>query len=352
MALQKGAKLLFDWLGEQRAGTVVTYDAVMSATNWAEVSLRTYINKNKVAPFLQRLPGRKLKILLDGDDITEQFFNETFTQTAPRPITLVSGQTLHGRKGGYTLIEHIDNGAVGHVWSARATSGSMLVAAKVMLPRQDLLRSSQLPNVRRRFRREARCGETFEHPNVIRYLDSGDVEKNPFLIMELAESSVADRLARSKPISEGQSAEIVAGCIAGLCFLHEQTCVHRDVKPANDDSDALIERFGGDESPEERAQARTSAPALIDTAPDRCCWPSSPGHRAPGAAARSAGIPVRKPPKLRDAGHAGGWIPHLAQCRHVAVGADATILHEVLTSRGLHGQPQAHAPFRAQSALR
>lgn len=233
MALQKGAKLLFDWLGEQRAGTVVTYDAVMSATNWAEVSLRTYINKNKVAPFLQRLPGRKLKILLDGDDITEQFFNETFTQTAPRPITLVSGQTLHGRKGGYTLVEHIDNGAVGHVWSARATSGSMLVAAKVMLPRQDLLRSSQLPNVRRRFRREARYGETFEHPNVIRYLDSGDVEKNPFLIMELAESSVADRLARSKPISEGQSAEIVAGCIAGLCFLHEQTCVHRDVKPAN-----------------------------------------------------------------------------------------------------------------------
>lgn len=121
---------------------------------------------------------------------------------------------------------------------------------------------------------------------------------------------------------------------------------------ALDDSDALIERFGGDASPEERAQARTSAPALIDTAPDRCCWPSSPGHRAPGAAARSAGIPVRKPPKLRDAGHAGGWIPHLAQCRHVAVGADATILHEVLTSRGLHGQPQAHAPFRAQSALR
>ena len=69
----------------------------MSVAEWSDVSLSTYLKKNKVAPFLQRLADRKLKILMEGDQISAEFFDETFTQTAPRLVTLSAGDQLSGR---------------------------------------------------------------------------------------------------------------------------------------------------------------------------------------------------------------------------------------------------------------
>ena len=233
MALTKGSKRLFDWLKNQQAGTIVTYEDVMSVAEWSDVSLSTYLKKNKVAPFLQRLADRKLKILMEGDQISAEFFDETFTQTAPRLVTLSAGDQLQGERGTYELVEPIGNGAVGRVWSARTAENPELVAVKVMLPHADLIQSSKLPNVRERFRREARNGQVLTHPNIVRYLDSGQMEKNPFLIMELADRSVADRLGQSGSVPEEEAAEIVECCVAGLKFLHGKGCPHRDIKPAN-----------------------------------------------------------------------------------------------------------------------
>ena len=233
MALKRGSKRLFDWLRQQPAGKVVTRQEIMSIAEWSPVSLKTYITKNKVAPFLQPIAGDRLKVLLDGDEIDEQFFDETFTQKAPRPITLGAGDVLGGEHDSYKLAEPLGNGAVGHVWAANAQSKNRSIAAKVMLPRQDLLQTSKLPNVRERFRREAKNGQSLRHPNVVRYLDAGQLQNNPFLIMELADGSVADELKRSGAFAEEEAARIVLACIAGLRFLHEKKCVHRDVKPAN-----------------------------------------------------------------------------------------------------------------------
>lgn len=234
MALSKGAKRLFDWLKQQHAGTIVSYDDVMSAADWTEVSLKTYIGKNKLAPFLHKLQDRQMKILMDGSDIAEDFFRETFTQAGPRHIKLSAGDKLLGKGNEYELLVPLGDGAVGNVWSARTQSPEIkLVAAKIMLPRQDLLKASKLPNVRERFTREAQNGCALNHPNIVKYIDIGEVQKNPFLIMELAERSVADKLHASGPIPEEESAEIILNAVTGLDFLHSKECIHRDIKPAN-----------------------------------------------------------------------------------------------------------------------
>ena len=235
MALTKGSRKLFDWLKQQPAGMVVEYEEVMAAADWTESSLTTYIRKNKIAPFLQKLKNRKLKVLMDGDEITEKFFDETFTQAAPRHISLSAGDRFTGQDDEYEIVDPLGHGAVGHVWSARRRSSSdiVLVAVKVMLPSRDLLKDSKLPDVRERFRREARNGCEIEHPNIVKYLDVGEVEKNPFLVMELANCSVADQLHASGPIPEEEAAEIVLNVVAGLNFLHSKGCPHRDIKPAN-----------------------------------------------------------------------------------------------------------------------
>ncbi|PSN18692.1 hypothetical protein C7271_11210 [filamentous cyanobacterium CCP5] len=234
MALSRGAKKLFEWLKQQRAGTIVSYEAVMDATGWSKVSLNTYIGKNKVAPFLQKLENQNLKVLMDGDEITENFFDETFTQSAPRRINLSSGDQLQGQGNKYELIEPLGNGAVGHVWSARMQSPeATLVAAKVMLPRQDLLQDSKLPNVRERFKCEAKNGRQLDHPNIVKYIDVGEVHQNPFLVMELANRSIAEKLRISGSIPEEETAEIILDAVTGLDFLHSKECPHRDIKPAN-----------------------------------------------------------------------------------------------------------------------
>jgi serine/threonine protein kinase len=234
MALSRGSKKLFEWLKQQRAGTIVSYQAVMDVTGWSDVSLNTYIGKNKVAPFLQKLENQSLKILMDGNEITENFFDETFTQSAPRHINLSSGNQLEGQDNNYELVEPLGSGAVGHVWSARTKSPEVtLVAAKVMLPRQDLLQDSKLPNVRERFRREAKNGRGLDHPNIVKYIDMGEVQQNPFLVMELAKHSIAQKIHISGSIPEEEAAEIILDAVTGLDFLHSKGCTHRDIKPAN-----------------------------------------------------------------------------------------------------------------------
>ena len=233
MALTRGSRRLFDWLQEQQAGTIVTRAEVMRVAQWSPVSLKTYLDKNKLAPFLQPLAGHDLKVLLNGAEISEQFFDETFTQTAPRPLTLSAGDTLVGNHDTYDLLAPIGNGAVGKVWSARPTGSTNSVAAKIMLPREDLLQNSKLPDVRERFRREASYGRGLQHTNLVQYLDTGQLNKNPFLVMELANRSVADKIIQSGTVPEEEAAEIIQCCVAGLRFLHLHGHSHRDVKPAN-----------------------------------------------------------------------------------------------------------------------
>ena len=192
----------------------------------------TYLNKNKIAPFLTKIEGRRLKVVMDGPEISAQYFDETFTQKAPRPVNLAPGDELYGRVDVYALEEPIGEGAIGKVWIAK-TEDNRRFAAKILMPKPDLLQGSRMPDIRERFRRESTYGLELQHPNIVKYLDGGQIEKNPFLIMELADRSVGDRLRIDGPIPEEEAAEIVNCCISGLLYFHDRQHWHRDIKAAN-----------------------------------------------------------------------------------------------------------------------
>jgi serine/threonine protein kinase len=235
MALVKGAKRCYDWLLAKSSGEIVSREEIMSASGWSDVSLGTYFRKNKLAPFLMPLEGNDVKVLLDGKGLSERYFDEVFTQTAPPKISLAVGDKLRGEEGVYTLVEPLGAGAVGQVWSARVDGEPevRLVAAKIMLPREDLLADSKIVDVRERFRREARNGAMLDHPNIVRYLDLGEVQKNPFLIMERGSSSVGRTLKQSGPMPDEEAAGVIIAVLDALVYLHGTGCPHRDVKPDN-----------------------------------------------------------------------------------------------------------------------
>ena len=45
MVLSRGSRLLYDWLKEQNAGTIVSYEKLMEVNGWSRTSLLTYIGK-------------------------------------------------------------------------------------------------------------------------------------------------------------------------------------------------------------------------------------------------------------------------------------------------------------------
>ena len=235
MALMRGALKCFEWLTTKSTGDVVSREELMDATGWSAVSLKTYLGKNKLSPFLLPLSGRSVRVMMDGSDLSKRYFNEVFTQTAPPQLSLTPGDKLAGEKHSYTLLEPIGAGAIAQVWSARADSraGESLVAVKVMLPRADLLADSKIVDVRERFRREARNGKRLEHPCLVTYVDLGEFHGSPFLVMELGRHSVGTMLKRGGAIPLENAAAIIDSVVDGLGHLHSKMCPHRDVKPDN-----------------------------------------------------------------------------------------------------------------------
>jgi len=230
--LRSKQKLFFNFLKGKRAGEVVTEKEILQQSRWAPATLNTYKTKNYIDPFLDAIERGGYRIRKDGQTISEQEVADAFTQVRPEELQLAKGMKLRGLHGTYELLEFMGMGAVAHVWRSSLRGAATERAAKVVSPRPDLLDPTTLENVRKRFSREAKYGQRLSHPNLVAYRDSGEFNGHPFLIMDLADGSVAQMLLQG-PLTVARSLEIVWACVNALDYLHEQGCVHRDVKPPN-----------------------------------------------------------------------------------------------------------------------
>jgi len=225
----------FDFISAKNEGQIVSDTEIRAATGWAESTLDTHRNKNALDPFLAHLGSGRYRVRRNGATVSRADVSGAFTQIRPSELVLSPGTHVRSGVTDYELIRELGRGAVAHVWEATSTKGSC--AVKVVNPRPDLLEPSNLDNVKRRFGREARNGIRITHPHIVRYLDSGEYKGHPFLVMELADESLASSLTRAA-LSISESLHVVECCADGLRHLHEMKCVHRDVKPPN------ILRFG------------------------------------------------------------------------------------------------------------
>jgi len=224
---------LFRYLRTKRAGEVVSEQEILSKSGWKRSTIQAYRSKHYLDPFLTRTASGFYRVLCNGDQISERDIVSAFTQVRPGMFVPVDGMELNGSEAKYVLKEPpLGRGAVAQVWRCTVAGSKQLRAAKIFDPRPDLLDPNVIADVRQRFLREAKNGRKISHPNLVAHRDSGEVEGTPFLIMDLAERSVAAVLA-SGPLQADMSISVVKCCLQGLEYLHGQKCEHRDVKPAN-----------------------------------------------------------------------------------------------------------------------
>jgi tetratricopeptide (TPR) repeat protein/tRNA A-37 threonylcarbamoyl transferase component Bud32 len=145
---------------------------------------------------------------------------------ASRPPALSPGELLAGR---FRIVRFIARGGMGEVYEAEDLVLRDHVALKTI--RADIAGDALTME---RFLREVHLARKVTHPNVSRIFDVFRDGEAQFLTMELLEGeTLAQRIARTGPLTPQESLPLVAQMAGALSAAHEAGVVHRDFKSAN-----------------------------------------------------------------------------------------------------------------------
>lgn len=146
------------------------------------------------------------------------------------------GTTIDGR---YRLTELIGQGGMGAVYRGEHTTIRRPVAVKLL--HSQLV---QVPELARRFEREAYAVGRIDHPNCVNVSDFGRLaDGSLFLVMEYLEGeTLGDRLDRDGRLPPERALRVLRHVVSGLGHAHRAGIVHRDVKPDN----VILVEHGGD----------------------------------------------------------------------------------------------------------
>ncbi len=131
---------------------------------------------------------------------------------------------------GYQMIKLLGRGGMGCVMLARDEKTGRSVAIKSLLPEVAVTEVSL-----RRFMREIQVAAALDHPNIVRFLESGTNNGAVYLVTEYVEGSDAARLADAQGgrLQFREAIDIVAQALDALAYAHAKGYIHRDIKESN-----------------------------------------------------------------------------------------------------------------------
>lgn len=152
------------------------------------------------------------------------------TVVKPEEASADDGVPRPGTRFGRFWIERVlGRGGMGVVYGARDTQLDRKVALKV-----HLAGANASPQQARRFEREARAAARLSHPSIVRILEVGDVEGQPYFTMDLIDGdSLADVIKQRRAFAPLGAVQIARDVAEALAYAHAQGVVHRDLKPSN-----------------------------------------------------------------------------------------------------------------------
>lgn len=148
-----------------------------------------------------------------------------------------------GCLGRYEVSGWLATSTTAVVWRAVDPDTGGDVAIKLLHPMQ-----AAQPEVRSRFIREARAGQTLRHPSILPVLDLNEQHDPPFFVMPFASGGTLQQRLTGNPLPLAESLRIAKSLASALVAAHAAGVVHRDIKPANvlfaSSDEVLLADFG------------------------------------------------------------------------------------------------------------
>ena len=136
---------------------------------------------------------------------------------------------LETKIGPYILHEELGRGGMAVVYRATHPRTGEVVALKQLLPQFTADEQSLT-----RFLMETELLRELDHPNIIRIIDAGDINKCPYYAMELITGPSLDNVMKEKGRLSNTEVRQIGGAVArALGKAHEAGVIHRDIKPSN-----------------------------------------------------------------------------------------------------------------------
>jgi serine/threonine protein kinase len=131
--------------------------------------------------------------------------------------------------GKYEILSVIGRGGMGVVYRALDPLMGRPVAIKTVTEGY-----SKDAGMLKRFHGEAEKMGMLRHPNIITVYDLGEQNGLPFIVMELVEGDPLDRLIQSgHAVPLHAKLRIIEQVCEALAYAHQNSVIHRDVKPGN-----------------------------------------------------------------------------------------------------------------------
>ena len=172
-------------------------------------------------------------LLHDGLDFSPQEMGKGLV-TAGVLSRWQANMLLRGKKrgfalGSYILRKPIGRGAMSVVYLAQHTIMKRWVALKILPPSE-----AEVPILVDRFKRESEIAAKFDHPNVVRVFEFGDLDDKLFMAMEYVNGrNLHEYVARDGRLPCEFALDVIAQAAHGLAHIHDMGIIHRDIKPTN-----------------------------------------------------------------------------------------------------------------------
>lgn len=125
--------------------------------------------------------------------------------------------------GAYRVIEKIGAGSMGIIY--KVSKDSQFFAAKLLL-------SNDAASIAR-FRKETAAISRLSHPSLVKVVDVGEHDGEPFMVMELVLGETVDKKINEYKTKFDGLLNIFSSVAGALSEVHRFRMVHRDVKPEN-----------------------------------------------------------------------------------------------------------------------
>jgi serine/threonine protein kinase len=179
-------------------------------------------------------------------------------------LTDLAGRTLAGR---YQIESLLGRGGMADVYRGTDTTLERPIAVKILTDRSD--------PVLRRFLREAQSMARLNHHNIVAVYDAGQADGLSYIIMELVSGRTLAQIPADE-LTMHVAIRHFIDLLEALAYAHEQSIIHRDVKPSNvmvtDDGTVKVMDFGLSRRTSEMS-SETNAGEIVGTiaylAPER-----------------------------------------------------------------------------------